>query len=88
MLRYFYSNGDNYMLAYKDNRLSTQQIADFYEAEMERLGWRSVFAIKGYESVYQFEKPSRICILSIRTPALSHKSEWVISSGILSNLVS
>ena len=80
--RYFCACDNSYMLGYKDHHATPKDIANYYEREMERYGWRSVMAINGYEWVQQFEKPSRVCIISIRAPLQSHKSEWIISSAL------
>ncbi len=40
-------------------------VEQFYRAEMERLGWNESFSIKGTQTLLVFEKPSRLCILSI-----------------------
>ncbi len=81
--RQYHVDADRVMLGYRDYTLSPQKLVTFYEHEMERLGWCSIFAVSGYESMLQFAKPDRLCIVSIR-PQNGRKSvEWVISTGFL-----
>ncbi len=79
--RQYHVDADRVMLGYRDYTLSPQDLVTFYEHEMERLGWRSIFAVSGYESVLQFEKPDRLCIVSIRPHSTAKYVEWVISTG-------
>ncbi len=81
--RQYHVDADQVMLGYRDYTLSPQAIITFYEHEMERLGWRFVFAVSGYESMLQFEKPDRLCIVSIRPHSASRYVEWVIATGFL-----
>lgn len=80
---YYYVDADRVMLGYRDSILSTADLISYYEQEMERLGWRSIFAVKGIEAVLQFEKPGRLCIVSIRPQGGGRFVEWVISAGFL-----
>ncbi len=81
--RQYYADADRVMLGYRDYTLSPQDLVTFYEQEMERLGWRSIFAVSGYESMLQFAKPDRLCIVSIRPQSGGKSVEWVISAGFL-----
>jgi hypothetical protein len=47
-------------------------ISDFYNLEMEQLGWQRVAAIQGNEIVLLYQKPKKVCIISIRP--LSHRN--------------
>lgn len=53
------------VLGYKST-LSLEEIIQFYAAEMERLGWWQLMIYKGPESLLNFEKPGRLCTISIR----------------------
>lgn len=56
---------DNVMLSYT-NEMSASSVAQFYEREMERCGWRADVAYAGKESLLAFSKPTRFCSISIR----------------------
>ncbi len=43
-----------------------QHATNFYQEEMERLGWWQTNAFKGSESLLNFEKPNKYCSISIR----------------------
>lgn len=43
-----------------------ESIADYYQEEMERLGWWQTAAFKGSEVLLNFEKPNKYCSISIR----------------------
>lgn len=78
---HYYVDADRVMLGYRDTTLSSEDLISYYEQEMERLGWRSIFAVMGTEAVLQFEKPGRLCIVSIRPQSGGRSVEWVVSAG-------
>jgi len=46
---------------------SEKLLIDFYKLEMERLGWRNISAFSSTEeSLLIYEKPHKICAISIR----------------------
>ncbi len=45
---------------------SPQEIVSFYSQEMERFGWDQVVYCNAYEHLLIFEKPGRVCSLSLR----------------------
>jgi len=48
--------------------LDRQAIVDFYEREMERLGWQhEMESINDQESLLIFSKPTKICAVSLRS---------------------
>lgn len=49
-----------------------QAVIDFYLQEMECNGWQRISVMQGIESLLLFEKPHKICAISIRP--LSNKS--------------
>ena len=46
-----------------------ETISEFFQQEMERLGWKKIAAIVGPETTLLFSKPKKICDISIRTLA-------------------
>jgi hypothetical protein len=40
--------------------------SEFYQKEMERMGWRQLLSCTGREQVIVFDRPARICVISIR----------------------
>ena len=52
-----------------------EMVANFYTFEMENLGWRRVTSIKGFESTLVFQKPKKICIISIRSLSGKFKNQ-------------
>ncbi len=77
---YYQAEEGNALFAYS-SVLSVDELMRFYAHEMERLGWRMAFAFSGYESMLQFEKPGRVCIVSIRPQRQPSHTEWVIATG-------
>lgn len=51
-------------------------VTDFYVAEMENGGWQKLATIKGFETVLVFQKPKRICVISIRVLSGTHKNPY------------
>lgn len=43
-----------------------ENIALYYQEEMERLGWWQTATFKGSETLLNFEKPNKYCSISIR----------------------
>ena len=52
------------------------QIKEFYLQEMERFGWLLGVQIQGVEHTVLFEKPKKVCIISIRPLIQSAKSSF------------
>jgi len=53
------------MLFYSTKK-SLQEVKVFYEKEMERFGWRVSAECSDRESTLLFEKPSKVCVVSVR----------------------
>lgn len=49
-------------------------VANFYSIEMESGGWQKLAIIKGFETMLVFQKPKRICAISIRSLSGTHKN--------------
>jgi|GEM_PF-1364545 len=47
--------------------MSHEQILEFYRIEMEREGWKLVGSYADIESVMIFNKPTRVCVITIHT---------------------
>ena len=77
---YYQAEQGGALFAYSTS-LSADELTTFYAHEMERLGWRMAFTFSGYESMLQFEKPDRVCIVSIRPQHQPSRTEWVIATG-------
>lgn len=58
--------------------LSAHQIEQFYLQEMEKAGWQIVAHGGGYEQLLIFEKPDRICSISIRPHTFASKKADMI----------
>lgn len=55
--------------------LSQQELIDFYTSMLEQSGWRLIGKIKGSsESVMTWEKPRKICVVSLRPSA----TKWAL----------
>ncbi len=50
-----------------------EMVSNFYHFEMENNGWKRIACVKGYETTLVFQKPKRLCIISVRS--LSRKSK-------------
>lgn len=59
---------DSVMLGYTTDQ-SLDEIADFYQQEMERHGWRCLTSFSGVEYLMHFAKPKRFCSISLRSHA-------------------
>lgn len=63
---------------------SAQELVTFYQAHMERLGWRERMIINGREVLIEFEKPEKVCCVSVR-PEGDEKMRLVLSVGCVDN---
>lgn len=63
---------------------TTQELVAFYQANMERLGWRERVRINGREVLIEFEKPEKLCCVSVR-PEGEEKMRLVLSVGCIDN---
>lgn len=63
------------MLAFV-SQYDQEMVANFYNFEMERSGWQRIARIRGYENTLVFQKPKRICIISIRAISSKHKNNY------------
>lgn len=63
---------------------STQELVTFYQAHMERLGWRERVRINGREVLIEFEKPEKLCCVSVR-PEGKDTMRLVLSIGGIDN---
>lgn len=44
-----------------------EMVANFYNFEMENAGWKRLACIRGFENTLVFQKPKKLCIISIRS---------------------
>lgn len=70
---------DEIMLGYSCG-LSADELMKFFNQEMERSGWRYGAQFNGYEQLLQYEKPNRVCSISLRPK--QNKTEVMIFAGI------
>ncbi len=63
---------------------STDELVAFYRAHMERLGWRERVIINGREVLIEFEKPEKLCCVSVR-PENEQKMRLVLSVGCINS---
>lgn len=68
---------DSFMLAYRVH-LKLPDISNFFEIEMERLGWNLIAFMSDVESMLVFIKPSKVCSISVRKPTASDSNYLVI----------
>jgi hypothetical protein len=54
------------MLGYVLHAISSNDVAEFYIHEMERLGWQQIMHFEGVEQQFIFSKPGKVCVISIR----------------------
>lgn len=73
-----WADGDTVVLGCRTS-LSADEVTLFYCREMERLGWLCIKRFSGYEELLSFEKPSRICIVSIRS--IRDKTDIMVFTG-------
>lgn len=72
------------VLSYNDKKLTSEQIKTFFQQEMERLGWLAKESYESdRESVFRFKKPSRSCILSIKSAIKKGSTNFTIFCGSL-----
>ena len=55
-----------------------EDIIAFYRAEMECLGWYETAVIKGGEVCLLFQKPSRLCVIMIKSLADSNNNHEIV----------
>jgi len=67
-------------LGYKTD-MSVQDLATFYQREMDRHGWRCLSDLSGKETLTSFVKPARVCSISIRPRTKQGGSDLVIFTG-------
>lgn len=79
---YYHVDSGSALFAYRDKKMSANELSTFYLTEMERLGWCNRLMVEGRESMLYFEKPDRICIVSIRSFGMKCV-DWVISTGTI-----
>lgn len=72
--RYLQYEGDEeqVVLGYATS-MPLEEVISFYTHEMERLGWSSLCHVRGYETLFVFEKPSRLCSIVLRLDLQSKK---------------
>jgi len=62
---------DNSFVFYSKDNL--KDIINFYEIEMEFLGWREVAKFESFEPLLMFEKPNKRSVISIRPEKARNK---------------
>lgn len=63
------------MLAFV-SQYDQDMVTNFYHFEMENAGWKRIASIKGFENTLLFQKPKKVCIISIRTLSGKHKYQY------------
>ncbi len=58
-------NSNSLVLAYRVH-LKQRDIRNFFEIEMERLGWNMIANVQDVESLQVFVKPTKVCAISLR----------------------
>lgn len=53
----------------------------YYTQQMERYGWRYLSVISGYEVTIIFEKPQKLCVISLRPAQQKNEIKIVILQG-------
>ena len=76
---YCSSENGTIILGYHSS-VSIEDLISFYQHEMERFGWEYGAQLKGNEVLLNFEKPNRVCSISIR-PYI-HQNDIVIFTGL------
>ncbi len=76
---YYNTTSERVVLGYR-TPLSVDEAGSFYINEMERLGWWCGKQFSGYETLLSFEKPDRVCAVSIR-PNRKKKADIIIFTG-------
>lgn len=67
--------------------LSQQELLDFYTSMLEQSGWRLIGVIKGSsESLMTWEKPRKLCIVSLRPVRTKNMSKRVQQTRIVINV--
>ena len=51
-----------------------EMVANFYLFEMEQQGWQRIGSVKSFETVLIFQKPKKLCIVSVRSLATQKNS--------------
>lgn len=64
---------------------TTKELVEFYRSHMERLGWQERVIIEGREVLIEFQKPEKICCISVR-PENDQKMRLVLSVGCIDNI--
>ncbi len=59
--------------------LSINELKDFFNQEMERFGWRYGSQFEGHELLLNYEKPDRVCMISLRPKR--KETDIIIFSG-------
>lgn len=80
---YAYSqDSDTAVIAYSVEA-TFHDIETYYTYQMERQGWRSYASIAAYEKTLIFEKPQKLCIISLRPTNIARETKIVISQAYL-----
>ncbi len=74
----FLTESSSAMFLVYSSLLSMQEIRAFFATEMERLGWNMTINVQNVESLMVFLKPSKFCVLSLRTSYI-RESENIIA---------
>ena len=53
-----------------------EMITNFYNFEMERQGWQRISCIKGFESTLVFQRPKKVCVISVRALSARTKNNY------------
>jgi len=53
-----------------------EMITNFYNAEMECQGWQRIACVKGFESTLVFQRPKKVCIISVRALSARNRRNY------------
>jgi hypothetical protein len=67
---------ENQMVLAWASQFDQEMVTNFYNFEMENAGWKRVANIKGFENTLVFQKPKKICIISLRTLSTKYKNQY------------
>jgi hypothetical protein len=56
-------------------------VQSYYVQNMERYGWQHAASVDGYEKILVFEKPQKLCIISLRSAFKKGDTKVVIAQS-------
>lgn len=77
----YQNNGNDFSLIAYTVNASYSQVQVYYRAHMEKSGWRHVMTVTEYEATLIFEKPQKMCVVSLRPTPKINETKVVITHG-------